>query len=162
MLFLPFLFLAKALAVSLMKTVACMQKVFLLYIKILHSFFPPLQNAHFRIVCLLLNFLSSPRAAPPLFGFIFPLSSQCLTLTPDRFLFPFPPPLLGVSSAFLSPSQASHCPVNPGHKLVFLFAQKSNFLPTLLNPAGPFAKEGWDVPACPGVKLVESECWNLI
>lgn len=70
MLFLPLLFLAKALAVSLMKTVACMQKVFLLYIKTFHSFFTPLQNAHFRILCLLHSLALFPE-----------LSTCCSTIT---------------------------------------------------------------------------------
>lgn len=149
MLFLPFLFLAKGLAISLMKTVARIQKVFLLYIKALHSFFTPPLNAHFRlcISCtILLYFLSSLHAVPPL-GWCWP---SCLypcagfsvsnhASVPDC-LFLFFPLLLGAFSAFPSPSQASYCPVDPGHILMPLFAQRSNFLPKLLNSGMPFAK----------------------
>lgn len=149
MLFLPFLFLAKGLAISLMKTVAHIQKVFLLYIKALHSVFTPPLNAHFRL-CIscttLLCFLSSLHAAPPL-GWCWPFCLYPCTgfsvsnhdSVPDCLLLFFPP-LLGASSAFPSPFQASHCPVNPGHILILLFAQRSNFLPKLLNSVMPFAK----------------------
>lgn len=84
MLFLPFLFLAKALAVSLMKTVARMQKVFLLCIKTLHFFPLPLQNAHFRIVCLLLSlalFPELPTCCPTIIWFYLSTFFSVLTVT---------------------------------------------------------------------------------
>jgi len=72
--FLPFLLLAKGPAISLMKTVACIQKVFLPYIKVLHSFFAPPLNAHFRlcISCTLLLCLLCSLLAVPTLGWCWP------------------------------------------------------------------------------------------
>lgn len=140
MLFLPFLFLAKALAVSLMKTVACMQKVFLLYIKTLHVFFCPLQKAHFRIVCLLHSlalFPELPTCCPTITWFylsaFFSVSNH--DSVPECSFFLSPP----FSWSFLClPQPISSFPLPCKNKnVMFLFTQKRNFLPTFLNSAGP-------------------------
>lgn len=136
-----------------MKQVAHIQRVLLLYIKALNSFFTPPLNVHFRLRISITILLYLPTCCPAtrmVLAFLYPCSGFSKSnhdSVPDC-IFLFIAPFIGASSAFPSPPWASHCPVNPGHVLMSLFAQRSNFIPKSLNSAMPSAKEEWDMPAC--------------